>query len=51
MSTMNGLLNLLSLAALNFLGNVLDFRTYSAPNQGEDETATPSNIQLDQVHL
>jgi len=46
MSVMDGLLNLLSLASLNFLGNVLDFRTYSAPNQGEDEAATSEQILL-----
>jgi len=52
---MDGLLNLLSLAALNFLGNVLDFRTYSAPNQGEDEVATAEQSLLlnkyDRCHI
>jgi hypothetical protein len=43
---MDGVMNLLSLAALNFLGNVLDFRTYSAPNQGEDEVASDEQKTL-----
>ncbi|KAF8969125.1 hypothetical protein BDZ97DRAFT_1915488 [Flammula alnicola] len=44
--TMDGVVNLLSLAAVNFLGNVLDFRTYSAPNQGEEEDASDEQIKL-----
>ena len=46
MNTMDGILDLLSLAALNFLGNVLDFRTYSAPNQGEDQEASDEQKKL-----
>lgn len=44
--TMDGVLNLLSLATVNFLGNVLDFRSYSAPNQGEDEDASEEQKKL-----
>lgn len=43
---MDGLCNLLSLAAVNFLGNVLDFRTYSAPNQAEDDVASDEQRNL-----
>jgi hypothetical protein len=35
-NTFNGLLDLLSACILAILGNVLDFRTYSAPNQDEN---------------
>lgn len=45
-NTMGGVLNLLSLATVNFLGNVVDFRTYSAPNQGEDTVASDEQKQL-----
>jgi len=45
-NTMDGLFNLLSLATVNFLGNVLDFRTYSAPNQEEDEVASDEQKNL-----
>ncbi len=38
--TLNGLLDLLSLCNLVVLGNVLDFRTYSAPNQGDQQVMT-----------
>lgn len=48
MNTVDGVFNLLSLATVNFLGNVLDFRTYSAPNQGEDVVA--SNEQKNLLH-
>jgi len=37
MTTFDGLLDLLSACTLAILGNVLDPRTYCAPNQGEDE--------------
>jgi hypothetical protein len=36
-NTFNGLLDLLSACILAILGNVLDFRTYSAANQGENK--------------
>ena len=45
-ASMEGLTQLLSLAALNFLGNVLDFRTYSAPNQEEDEDISDAQRRL-----
>lgn len=41
METFEGVLDLFSLCNLVILGNVLDFRTYSAPNQGVDVKATP----------
>ena len=37
MTTFDGLLDLLSACILAILGNVLDFRTYSAPNQKDDK--------------
>lgn len=40
--TFDGLLDLLSASILAILGNVLDLRTYSAPNQGIDEQASDS---------
>ena len=45
-TTMNGILSLLSLATLNLLGNVLDFWTYSAPNQGENTEASDEQKKL-----
>src|SRR5271163_4888704 len=45
-NTMDGLFNLLSLATVKFLGNVLDFRTYSAPNQEEDKVASDEQKNL-----
>ena len=46
MLTADGLLDLLSLCILVILGNVLDFRTYSAPNQGEYEPADKDQALL-----
>lgn len=43
---MDGLLNLISGCTLAILGNVLDFRTYSAPNQAEDDPMTKEQQQL-----
>jgi hypothetical protein len=42
----SGLLDLLSACTLAILGNVLDFRTYSAPNQEENGTATTLQKKL-----
>ena len=42
----DGLLNLISACILAILGNVLDFRTYSAPNQGEDDLITAMQRNL-----
>jgi hypothetical protein len=36
-ATFDGVLDLLSACVLAILGNILDFQTYSAPNQDEDE--------------
>ncbi len=36
-NTFDGVLDLLSECILAILGNVLDFWTYSAPNQGDDQ--------------
>ena len=36
-NTFDGVLDLLSACVLSILGNVLDFRTYSAPNQADDQ--------------
>jgi len=51
----NGLLDLISGCTLAILGNVLDFRTYSAPNQLEDHPMTNAQQQLwkvfDQNHI
>ncbi|EDR05515.1 uncharacterized protein LACBIDRAFT_329480 [Laccaria bicolor S238N-H82] len=44
--TMEGMLNIICLAVLIILGNVLDFRTYSTPNQGEDDEASPTQRTL-----
>ncbi|KAF9521643.1 hypothetical protein CPB83DRAFT_778366 [Crepidotus variabilis] len=40
-ATLDGVLDLLSLCNLVILGNVLDYRTYSAPNQAEKKEITP----------
>src|ERR1700678_413344 len=45
-NTVDGIFNLMSLATVNFLGNILDFRTYSAPNQEEDEVASDKQKNL-----
>ena len=39
-NTIDGVLDLLSACILAILGNVLDFRTYSAPNQKDDKPMT-----------
>ncbi|KDR81335.1 hypothetical protein GALMADRAFT_59822, partial [Galerina marginata CBS 339.88] len=44
--TMEGVLNVICLAVLVILGNVLDFRTYSAPNQGLYDDATSAQAKL-----
>ena len=44
--TMEGVLNVTCLAILVILGNVLDFRTYSAPNQGEADEASAAQTTL-----
>ena len=44
--TIDGLLNLLAACNLAILGNVLDFRTYSVPNQREDEVMYPGQRLL-----
>jgi hypothetical protein len=41
--TFDGLLDLVSACSLVILGDILDVRTYSAPNQGDDEEI--SNVQ------
>ena len=38
--TVNGLLDLILGCTLAILGNVLDFRTYCAPNQTEEKVTT-----------
>ena len=43
---MEGVLNVICLAVLIILGNVLDFRTYSAPNQGEADEASAAQTTL-----
>ncbi|KAF9521617.1 hypothetical protein CPB83DRAFT_841121 [Crepidotus variabilis] len=48
--TIDGLLDLLSLCNLVVLGNVLDFRTYSAPNQHECAPADSRQAELMDVH-
>jgi hypothetical protein len=45
-NTANGLLDLIAGCSLAILGNVLDFRTYSAPNQAEDQRATKEQRSL-----
>lgn len=48
MNTFVGLVNLLSLCNLLILGNVLDFRTYSAPNQkSQDEVNIPGLMLME----
>jgi len=44
--TFQGLMDLISGCALAVLGNVLDFRTYSAPNQAEEDPTTRAQLQL-----
>jgi len=44
--TLNGLLDLISGCTLAVLGNVLDFRTYSAPNQSENQKTTRAQARL-----
>jgi hypothetical protein len=44
--TLDGLLDLIAGCTLAILGNVLDFRTYCAPNQSEDDPATKEQQQL-----
>ena len=41
-NTFDGVLDLLSGCILAILGNVLDFRTYSAPNQGDEQQMSMS---------
>ena len=42
----DGLLDLISGCTLAILANVLDFRTYSAPHQGEEASMTPVQQRL-----
>ena len=49
-TTFNGVLDLLSGCILAILGNVLDFRTYSAPNQGEEKEMTASQHVMMSVY-
>ncbi len=44
--SVDGLLDLISGCALAILGNVLDFRTYSAPNQAKNDPMTKEQQQL-----
>jgi hypothetical protein len=44
--TVNGLLDLISGCTLAILGNVLDFRTYLAPNQTEEQPTTKEQRRL-----
>src|SRR6266545_1950929 len=44
--TFQSLMDLISSCALAVLGNVLDFRIYSAPNQHEDDWTTKAQLQL-----
>ena len=39
-------MDLISGCALAVLGNVLDFRTYSAPNQAEEDLTRKEQLQL-----
>lgn len=48
--TIDGLVDLLSLCNLVVLGNVLDFRTYSAPNQHEDAPIDDRQAELMDFH-
>jgi hypothetical protein len=44
--TVDGLLDLISGCTLVILGNVVDFRTYCAPNQTEDTKTTTEQLRL-----
>jgi len=44
--TFQGLMDLISGCTLAVLCNVLDFRTYSAPNQREEDLTTKAQLQL-----
>lgn len=44
--TVDGLVDLISGCTLAILGNVLDFRTYCAPNQAEEHTTTKEQQRL-----
>ncbi|KAF8874506.1 hypothetical protein CPB84DRAFT_1690089 [Gymnopilus junonius] len=44
--SIDGVLNLLSACVLVVLGNVLDFRTYKAPNQSDDDEASEEQASL-----
>jgi hypothetical protein len=46
LDTFDGIVNLLSLCNLVILGNVLDFRTYLAPNQPPERDATPAEQEV-----
>lgn len=45
MDTIDGVLDLLSLCWMVIMSNVLDHRTYSAPNQDEYEDASPAELK------
>ena len=49
-TTFDGVLDLLSACILAILGNIFDFRTYSAPNQTEDEGMTPTQSTMMLLH-
>ncbi len=49
-NTFSGVLNLVALCLIVILGNVLDFRTYSAPNQKEGEKVTSDQRSLMQLY-
>ncbi|PPQ83530.1 hypothetical protein CVT25_006959 [Psilocybe cyanescens] len=49
-TTFSGLVNLLSLCNLVVLGNVLDFRTYSAPNQKAGDDLDPHQRSLMEMY-
>jgi hypothetical protein len=49
-TTFDGVLDLLSACILAILGNVFDFRTYSAPNQKDDEGTTPTQASMMLLH-
>ncbi|PPQ76292.1 LOW QUALITY PROTEIN: hypothetical protein CVT26_009706 [Gymnopilus dilepis] len=50
LQTIDGVLNVVSVAILCFLGNVLDFRTYKAPNQHESSKRTKEQSFLLEQH-
>jgi hypothetical protein len=50
LNTFGGIINLLSLCNLVILGNVLDFRTYLAPNQPPERNATPAEEEVLEHH-